>query len=86
MVSIAQLAERRIVVPHVVGSSPTRHPVFEADFFHMVLVAELVSRRVTVNHREKSHMRVRIPSNTPSTPLVVASKSRGELIRILIRL
>lgn len=26
MVTIAQLAERRIVVPNVVGSSPTGHP------------------------------------------------------------
>lgn len=26
MVIIAQLAERRIVVPNVVGSSPTNHP------------------------------------------------------------
>lgn len=26
MVTIAQLAERRIVVPNVVGSSPTSHP------------------------------------------------------------
>ena len=36
MVAIAQLAEHRIVVPSVVGSSPTSHPkkdAFESVFF-----------------------------------------------------
>lgn len=28
MVEIVQLVERRIVVPQVVGSSPTLHPIF----------------------------------------------------------
>ena len=33
MVVIAQLAEHRIVVPSVVGSSPTIHPKKERDTF-----------------------------------------------------
>ena len=36
MVAIAQLAEHRIVVPSVVGSSPTSHPketLYTASFF-----------------------------------------------------
>ena len=31
MVGVAQLAELRIVVPAVVGSSPIAHPSFERD-------------------------------------------------------
>lgn len=30
MVAVAQLVESRIVIPVVVGSSPTRHPTFKS--------------------------------------------------------
>ena len=46
MVAIAQLAEHRIVVPSVVGSSPTSHPKKDAQkgvfFFLHVIVGDIV--------------------------------------------
>ena len=32
MVAVAQLVERRIVVPNVVGSTPISHPIFRNNF------------------------------------------------------
>lgn len=35
MVVVAQLAERRIVIPGVAGSSPVYHPKCTANFKHL---------------------------------------------------
>ena len=38
MVGIVQLAEHRIVVPGVVGSSPITHPIKAGDIFGYLLL------------------------------------------------
>ena len=52
MVAIAQLAEHRIVVPSVVGSSPTSHPKkrrFKASFlFYIKYISTLKYIRLSI--------------------------------------
>ena len=54
MVAIAQLAEHRIVVPSVVGSSPTSHPkktTYGRFFLWLVAWREPIKRGVPENNR-----------------------------------
>lgn len=68
MVTIAQLAERRIVVPNVVGSSPTSHPKQTGHLAcESVLIGAVMKSRCWVKARY-------IPTKPQHTCLFLCSK------------
>lgn len=73
MVAVAQLVESRIVIPVVVGSSPTRHPKFKSvrfvnertDFFFSW---QGKGGTMTGNQRNDDDDEVRLPGLPPNAP------------------
>ncbi len=62
MVIVAQLAEQRIVVPRVAGSSPVIHPTFTMIYMKTViilLIAWYVGLQLVVKHAEIQSEKIR---------------------------